>query len=74
MHRYITSATKGFCAGVIGGFGSYPGAIIGGILIGLIEQFGIIFIPSVWKDALSFGLMIIFLLIRPGGIIKRKKA
>lgn len=71
----VTScATKGFCAGVIGGFGSYPGAIIGGILIGLIEQFGIIFIPSVWKDALSFGLMIIFLLIRPGGIIKRKEA
>ena len=69
-----SAATKGFCAGVIGGFGSYPGAIIGGILIGLVEQFGIIFIPSVWKDALSFGLMIIFLLIRPGGIIKRKKA
>lgn len=71
----VTScATKGFCAGVIGGFGSYPGAIIGGILIGLVEQFGIIFIPSVWKDALSFGMMIIFLLIRPSGIIKRKKA
>ncbi len=67
-------ALKGFCAGVIGGFGSYPGAIIGGILIGLIEQFGILFIPTVYKDVLSFALMILFLLIRPSGIIKTKKA
>ena len=67
-------ALKGFCAGVIGGFGSYPGAIIGGILIGLVEQFGILFLPTVYKDVLAFGLMIVFLLIRPSGIIKAKKA
>ena len=67
-------ALKGFCAGVIGGFGSYPGVIIGGILIGLVEQFGILFLPTVYKDVLAFGLMIVFLLIRPSGIIKAKKA
>ena len=66
--------SRAFCAGVIGGFGSYPGAIIGGILIGLVEQFGILFLPTVYKDVLAFGLMIVFLLIRPSGIIKAKKA
>ncbi len=67
-------AMKGFCAGVIGGFGSYTGAIMGGILIGLVEQFGILFVPTIYKDVLAFALMIIFLLIRPSGIMKAKKA
>lgn len=67
-------ALKGFCAGVIGGFGSYPGAIIGGILIGLVEQFGILVVPTIYKDVLAFALMIIFLLVRPSGIVRAKKA
>lgn len=67
-------ALKGFCAGVIGGFGSYPGAIIGGILIGLLEQFGILIVPTIYKDVLSFAVMILFLLIRPGGIVRVKKS
>ena len=71
----VTSAAlKGFCAGVVGGFGSYPGAIIGGILIGLLEQFGVLFLPTVYKDVVAFVVMIIFLLVRPGGIIRAKKA
>ncbi|MCX7027156.1 MAG: branched-chain amino acid ABC transporter permease [Spirochaetes bacterium] len=69
-----SAALKGFCAGVIGGFGSYPGAIIGGILIGLLEQFGTLFFPTAYKDVVAFGVMIIFLLVRPSGIIKAKKA
>ncbi len=67
-------ALKGFCAGVIGGFGSYPGAIIGGIFIGLLEQFGILFVPTIYKDVLAFAVMILFLLIRPGGIIRVKRS
>lgn len=67
-------ALKGFCAGVVGGFGSYPGAIIGGIFIGLLEQFGILFVPTIYKDVLAFAVMIIFLLVRPGGMIRAKKA
>lgn len=69
-----SAALKGFCAGVIGGFGSYPGAIIGGILIGLLEQFGTLLFPTVYKDVVAFAVMILFLLIRPSGIIKAKKA
>lgn len=68
------AALKGFCAGVVGGFGSYYGAIIGGVLIGLLEQFGVLFFPTVYKDVIAFAVMIIFLLFRPGGIIRAKKA
>ena len=67
-------ALKGFCAGVIGGFGSYPGAIVGGILIGLLEQFSILFVPTIYKDVVAFVVMILFLLVRPGGIVKTKRA
>lgn len=69
-----STALKGFCAGIIGGFGSYPGAIVGGILLGLLEQFGVLFFPATYKDVVAFGVMIIFLLIRPSGIIRAKKA
>ncbi len=67
------TALKGFCAGIVGGFGSYPGAIVGGLLIGLLEQFGIMVFPAVYKDVVAFIVMILFLLIRPGGIVRVKK-
>ena len=60
---------KGFASGVIGGFGYLPGAIAGGILLGIVEIFGSMVIPSVYKDCLSFMLLIIFLLIKPSGIL-----
>ena len=69
-----STALKGFCAGVIGGFGSYSGAIVGGITIGLLEQFSILFFPATYKDVVAFGVMILFLLIRPSGIVRVKKA
>lgn len=64
---------KGFASGVIGGFGYLPGAIVGGILLGLVEIFGSMVIPSVYKDCLSFVLLIIFLLVKPSGILGNKK-
>lgn len=64
---------KGFAAGVIGGFGYLPGAIIGGILLGVVEIFGSMILPSVYKDCLSFVLLIIFLLIKPSGILGNRK-
>ena len=61
-------ALKAFAAAIIGGFGSIPGAICGGILVGLAEIFGATYISSAYKDALVFALMIFFLLARPQGL------
>lgn len=63
---------KGFASGVIGGFGYLPGCIVGGIVVGLIESMSVLVIPSVYKDAVAFLLLIIFLLIRPKGILGKK--
>ena len=64
---------KGFAAGVVGGFGSYPGAIIGGIVIGVVENLSTLVIPTLYKDCVSFALLIIFLLVRPQGILGKKR-
>lgn len=59
---------KGFAAGVIGGFGYLPGAIIGGLVIGVVENFASMIFPSVYKDIAAFVLLVAFLLVRPKGI------
>lgn len=59
---------KGFAAGVIGGFGYLPGAIIGGLVIDIIENLASMVLPSVYKDIVAFVLLVAFLLIRPKGI------
>lgn len=64
---------KGFAAGVVGGFGSFPGAIIGGIVIGVVENISTLVIPPLYKDCISFVLMIAFMLVRPQGILGKKK-
>lgn len=76
VHSQMASmiALKGFCSGVIGGFGYLPGAIVGGILMGIIENFASMVLPSIYKDCVSFVLLILFLLFRPSGILGQKKA
>ena len=59
---------KGFAAGVIGGFGYLPGAIIGGLVIGIVENLASMVLPSVYKDIVAFVLLVVFLLIRPKDI------
>jgi branched-chain amino acid transport system permease protein len=61
-------ALKAFAAIIIGGFSSVPGAIVGGILVGLAEMLGAAYISSAYKDGLVFLVMILFLLVRPQGI------
>lgn len=59
---------KGIIASIIGGIGSIPGAMVGGFFLGFAENLGVWKIQSAWKDTISFGILIIFLLIKPGGI------
>ena len=54
---------KGFAAGVIGGFGYLPGAILGGLCIGIVENIASMVLPSVYKDIVAFVLLVGFLLI-----------
>ena len=63
---------KGFCAAMLGGLGSLWGSIIGGLLLGIMESFGVGFLSSILKDAIAFMLLLLILYIRPGGIIMSK--
>lgn len=62
-------ALKGFAAGVIGGFGTYSGALVGGLLIGIVENLYLLRGPSIYKDVVAFVLLIVVLMIRPKGIM-----
>lgn len=62
---------KAFTAAVLGGIGSIPGAMLGGILLGLVESIGAAYISSEYKDAYAFIILIVILLIKPSGILGR---
>lgn len=64
--------TKGFASCVIGGFGQIFGAAIGGIFLGIMEVFAASYISSLYKDAIVFLVLILFLLVRPQGFFGRK--
>ena len=65
-------ALKAFSATIIGGFGDVTGAIVGGLLLGVVESFAGAYISVPYKDAFGFLLLFIFLLIRPQGIFGEK--
>ncbi len=60
---------KAFVAAVFGGIGSIPGALIGGVLLGVIEIFGKAYISSQMADAIVFAVLIVILLVKPAGIL-----
>lgn len=60
---------KGFTAAVIGGWGRYRGAVLGGFVLGLIESLSVGFIPSGYKDAIAFIALLLILYFRPKGIL-----
>lgn len=62
---------KAFTAAVVGGIGSIPGAMLGGLLIGFAEAYTTAFISSTFQNLIVFGLLIVFLLVRPWGFLGR---
>lgn len=60
---------KAFVAAVLGGIGSIPGAVIGGLLMGLSEEMVVGYLSSTYRDALAFGILILILIYRPAGIL-----
>jgi len=61
-------AVKAFAIVIIGGLGSIPGAIIGGLILGIAENFTVFTIGGAWKDAVAFLILIIVLIIKPTGL------
>ncbi|POB04401.1 high-affinity branched-chain amino acid ABC transporter permease LivH [Halopseudomonas oceani] len=62
---------KAFTAAVLGGIGSIPGAVLGGLLLGVTESMTAGYFSTEYKDVVSFGLLILILLFRPSGILGR---
>jgi branched-chain amino acid transport system permease protein len=63
---------KAFAANIIGGYGSIPGAILGGLALGVVETMGAAYISVPYKDALAFAVLLLFLMVRPQGLFGEK--
>jgi len=64
---------KGFSAAILGGYGSMPGAVLGGFVLGVLESLGAGLISSEYKDALAFLILLMVLFLKPSGILGRGK-
>jgi len=62
-------AVKGFAAVILGGLGSFPGAILGGLVLGLIESLGAGYISSGYKDAFALIILLLLLFVKPSGLL-----
>ncbi|RJO76650.1 ABC transporter permease [Nocardia panacis] len=64
----------GFVAATIGGLGSIPGAVLGGLVLGLVEAYGIYLFGDGYRDLITFGVLVAFLVLRPGGLLAKAPA
>ena len=65
---------KAFTAAILGGIGNIPGAMVGGLLLGVIESLGAAYISMAWKDAIAFFVLILILIVRPTGLLGERVA
>jgi branched-chain amino acid transport system permease protein len=68
----MMAGMKAFSAAVLGGIGSVPGAMIGGLSLGVMEIMGVAYLSSSYKDAIAFAILILVLFIRPQGLMGKK--
>ena len=63
---------KAFVAAVLGGIGSVPGAMVGGVILGIVETMSKAYISSQYADAISYSILIVILLVKPAGLLGKK--
>jgi branched-chain amino acid transport system permease protein len=64
---------KGLAVIIVGGMGSLPGALVGGLALGLAEVFAVQYVGSSWRDLIAFGLLFLILLVRPQGLFGARR-
>jgi len=64
---------KGLAVIIVGGLGSLPGAVVGGLALGLAEVYAVNYVGTSWRDMVAFGLLFLILVVRPQGIFGAKK-
>ena len=67
----FSAGLRAFTAAVLGGIGNVPGAMLGGVLIGLIEAFSAQLVGTAWSDVVIFGLLVVVLTVQPAGLLGR---
>lgn len=65
---------RAFTAAVIGGIGNIPGAMVGGVIIGLLESYATGYVSGRWTDVVVFGTLIAVLVVRPSGLLGERVA
>jgi branched-chain amino acid transport system permease protein len=69
-----TFGLKAFIAAILGGIGNIPGAMLGGIILGIVESMGAVYLGSQWKDVIAYGILVLILIVRPTGILGERVA
>jgi branched-chain amino acid transport system permease protein len=67
-------AIKGFTVAILGGLGNSTGAVIGGMVVGMLEAFSISVLPLAYKDAISISILLLILFAKPSGLLGKKEA
>jgi branched-chain amino acid transport system permease protein len=65
---------KAFTAAILGGIGNIPGAMLGGLVLGLVEALGAAYLSMAWRDAIAYGVLILILIVRPSGLLGERVA